>query len=73
MKGSDKWFGIDVPSDWTDVVVRAVVVAAVGFVVLQLKELYEAGALDTEASAIDAALIAGGIFALNAFLLWTKH
>lgn len=72
MKSSDKWFGIEVPEGWADVIVRAVTVAVVAFVVLQLKELYDAGVFDTPAAAVDAGLIAGGIFALNAFLMWTK-
>jgi hypothetical protein len=58
----------DVPVRWRDLLFRAVTTAAVAFVVLQAKELYDAGALDTPATAVDAALIAGGIFLLNATL-----
>jgi hypothetical protein len=43
----------------------------VAFVVLQAKEYYDAGAFDTPATAVDAGLIAGGIFLLNAVFKWT--
>ena len=54
------------PVGWVDVIVRAAKTAAVAFVVLQAKELFDAGALDTPATAADAGLIAGGVFLLYA-------
>jgi hypothetical protein len=60
------------PTGWADVVVSSVKVAVVAFVILQLKEWFDAGAFDTTATAIDAALIAGGVFVVNALLLWVK-
>ena len=63
------WISMDVPAGWADLFVRTVKVAVVGFVVLQSKEWFDAGAFDTPAAAVDAALIAGGTFALNAILL----
>jgi hypothetical protein len=54
------------------VLVRTIEVAVVAFVVLQLKEWLDAGAFDTPGTAADAALTAGGIFVLNAVLIWLK-
>lgn len=59
---------INVPNGWADVLVRTVMTAVVAFVVLQLKELVDAGAFDTPATALDAGLIAAGIFLLNAII-----
>ena len=66
------WFSIAVPARWADVFARAVLTAVVAFVVLQMKEWFDAGTFDTPATAVDAALIAGGIFLLNAILKWVK-
>jgi hypothetical protein len=67
-----KWSSIDVPAGWADVVVRTVKAALVAFVVLQLKEWFDAGVFDTPAAATDAALIAGGTLVVNAILKWAK-
>ncbi len=67
-----KWFGIDVPAGWANVFVRTVNAAVIAFLALQLKEWFDAGAFDTPAAAVDAVLIAGGTFALNAILKWAK-
>jgi hypothetical protein len=67
-----KWFSADAPAGWTSVTVRAVNVAVVAFVILQLKELYDAGAFDTPATAVDGALIGAGTFLLYAVLKWGK-
>ena len=67
-----KWFSIDAPAGWAAVFVRSVNVAVVAFVVLQLKEWYDAHSFDTPATAVDAALIAVGTFALSAILKWAK-
>ena len=66
MESFKHWLSIDAPTGWADLFVRTVKVAAVAFVVLQLKELYDAGSFDTLATAVDAVLIAGGTFVLNA-------
>jgi len=66
MERSRHWLGIDVPTGWDDVLVRSVKTAVVAFVVLQAKEWFDAGSFDTPATAVDAALIAGGVFLLNA-------
>ena len=63
---------LDVPAGWSDVFVRSVMTAVVAFVVLQLKEWFDAGIFDTPGTAVDAALIAGGIFALNAIIKLAK-
>jgi len=67
-----KWFSADAPTGWTGVAVRAVNVAVVAFVVLQAKEWFDAGAFDTPATAVDAALIGAGTFLLYAILKWGK-
>lgn len=67
-----KWLSADAPASWTAVSVRAISVAVVAFVVLQVKELYDAGAFDTPATAVDALLIGAGTFLLNAVLKWGK-
>ena len=72
MESFKKWFTIAVPAGWADVFVQTLKAALVAFVVLQLKELVDAGAFDTPSTAADAAWIAGGTFALNAILRWTK-
>ena len=66
MESSKNWLSLDAPAGWADLFVRIVKVAAVAFVVLQLKELYDAGRFDTLGTAVDAVLIAGGTFALSA-------
>ncbi|MGH7494835.1 MAG: hypothetical protein ACREOO_20880 [bacterium] len=57
---------------WSELLINAVKVAVVGFVVLQAKEYFEAGMLDTPATALDAGLIAAGVFVLNAILKLVK-
>jgi len=63
------WFGRDVPAGWTEASVRSVQAALVAFVILQAKELFDAGRFDTPATAVDAILIAIGIFLVNAIHL----
>ena len=72
MTKNQNWLRIDAPAGWTPVVIRSIQVAVVAFVTLQLKELFDAGAFDTPATAIDAGLIAGATFALNAIHMWVK-
>ncbi len=72
MKSFKKWLSIDVPAGWADVFIRTVKAAVIAFVVLQLKEWFDAGAFDTPATALDAALIAGATFALNAIHMRAK-
>jgi dolichyl-phosphate-mannose--protein O-mannosyl transferase len=61
-----------VPTRWADLALGSVKVALVAFVVLQLKEYYDAGMFDTVAVTVDAVLIAAGTFALNAILKMVK-
>ena len=72
MESLKKWFSIALPAGWDDVVVRTVKVAVVAFVMLHLKEWFEAGTLDTPDITIDSTWIAGGTLALNAILMWVK-
>jgi hypothetical protein len=66
------WLSMDIPAGWTELLIRTVKVALVAFVVLQLKELIDAGVFDTPATAIDALLIAGGTLVLNAIFMWAN-
>jgi hypothetical protein len=50
-------------------IIRTITVAVVGFVVLQVKEFVDAGRLDFGGTAVDALLIAAGVFVLNAVLM----
>ncbi len=65
MAGSKSWFSVDAPATWSDLLVRTVRVAVVAFVVLQLKELKDAGRFDTGGTAIDGLLIGAGTFLLH--------
>jgi flagellar motor protein MotB len=57
---------------WGDVFADTMKTALVAFVVLQIKELVDAGALDTKATAVDAVLIAVGILLVNAVIKWSR-
>jgi hypothetical protein len=61
-----------VPSGWRDLLMRAVKIAVVGFVVLQAKELVDAGMLDTKATAVDALLVAAGVLVVDALYKWAS-
>lgn len=65
---------IDVPASWGAVVSRAVTVAIVAFVVLQLKEFVDAGMFDTPGTGADALLVGVGVLVVNAILkvAWPK-
>lgn len=57
---------------WRDLMLTSVKILVVGFVILQAKEWFDAGSFDTPATAIDAGLIAAGVFVLNAVLKLLK-
>jgi hypothetical protein len=57
---------------WMDLLITSVKVAVVGFVVLQAKEWFDAGMFDTPATAMDAGMIAAGVFVLNAVIKLVK-
>lgn len=63
---------IDAPTRWEQVAFRAVTTAVIAFVVLQAKEYFDAGRFDTTGTGVDALLIGGGIFLVNAGLKWLK-
>lgn len=65
-------FTSDAPSSWGAVIARALTVAIVAFLVLQAKELYDAGMLDTPATAVDSLLIGVAMFLVNAVLKFGK-
>jgi small neutral amino acid transporter SnatA (MarC family) len=64
-----KWVSTDVAPGLNELIVRALKVFVVGFVVLQIKELVDAGLFDTAGTAMDAFLIAGGVFLIDAILM----
>ncbi|MCG3156167.1 MAG: hypothetical protein DKINENOH_02782 [bacterium] len=72
MENSTKSLSQGARSTWTDLLMSAIQVAVIGFVVLQAKEWFDAGTFDTPATALDAGLIAGATFLLNAILKLTK-
>lgn len=57
---------------WMGMLMTSIKVAVVGFVVLQAKEWFDAGMFDTPATAMDAGLIAAGVFVLNAVVKMVK-
>lgn len=64
-----KWFRMDIPAGWGQIIVRTIVVAVVAFVVMQAKEYIDAGQFDTMGTAADALLISGGVLIVNAILM----
>ena len=62
----------DVPAGWGAVATRSATTGVVAFVVLQAKEMFDAGRFDTPATAVDAVLIAAGVFLLNAIYKLAK-
>lgn len=73
MASSARTSEVAAPSGWRDLLMRAVKIAVVGFVVLQAKELVDAGMLDTKATAVDALLIAAGVLVVDAVLKWSNR
>lgn len=73
MASSARTSEVAAPSGWRDLLMRAVKIAVVGFVVLQAKELVDAGMLDTKATAIDAVLVAAAVLVVDAILKWANR
>ena len=69
MAGSGGWFGMDAPSSWGSLGARSLRVAVIAFLVMQGKELVDAGRLDTVGTSIDGALIGAATFLVHA-LFW---
>lgn len=63
---------VAVPAGWGAIFSNSAMIAIVGFVVLQLKELVDAGAFDTKATAVDAILIAAGVLVVSAIRKWLR-
>jgi hypothetical protein len=61
-----QWLNSDAPTTWAEVGARVATTGVVAFVVLQLKEYFDAGRFDTPATAVDATLVAVGVFLLSA-------
>lgn len=71
MAGSMSMLG-DAPATWAALAVRSLRVAAVAFVVMQTKELVDAGRLDTLGTSVDGALIGAGVFLFHALFARPK-
>jgi len=61
----------DAPATWGAVIVRALTVVVIVFVVLQVKELNDAGRFDTPGTGADALLSGVGMFLFSAVLKWS--
>ena len=61
----------DAPATWGAVIVRALSVAVIVFVVLQAKEIYDAGRPDYPGVGSDALLSGVGMFLFSAVLKWS--
>ncbi len=64
MAESKSGLALDNPATWSVLLIRTLKVAVVAFVVLQLKELKDAGRFDTGGTAVDGLLIGAGTFLL---------
>jgi hypothetical protein len=73
MASVTRWISREASVEWQELVFRAIEVAIITFVVLQLKELFEIGAFDTPASAGDAILIGAAVFVVNALIKLGKR
>jgi hypothetical protein len=69
MESWEKAFRMEIPAGWKALVIRTVLVAVVAFVVLQIKELVDAGRFDTAGTSVDALLVAAGVLLLNVILM----
>jgi hypothetical protein len=72
MESLQNWLSLALPAGWEDVIVRTVKVAVVAFVVMHVKEWFDAGRFDTPDIVLDSAWMAGGSLVLNAILMWVK-
>lgn len=60
------------PINWTDVVIRAIVIFVISFLTFHVKEYVDAGRFDTLDIAIDSLWIGGGSIIVNAVLLMLR-
>lgn len=51
---------------WKGIAIEALKIAVIAFVVLQLKEQYDANQFDTPANAVDGTLVGAGTFIVGA-------
>jgi len=73
MESWENAFSLEIPAGWKALVIRTILVAVVAFVVLQIKELVDAGRFDTAGTAVDALLVAAGVLILNAILMFVTR
>jgi hypothetical protein len=55
-------------ASWLDLVIESLKVAVIAFVVMQVKELIDAGTLDILGVLVDSLLIGAALFVVNAVL-----
>ena len=59
--------------DWLEVLISTLTVGVVAFLVLQIKELVDAGRLDTRGTMVDALLVSGGMLVLYVIQQFLKR
>jgi hypothetical protein len=58
--------------DWVEVLIGTLTVAVVAFLMLQIKEWFDAGRFDMRGTMVDAALVGGGMLILNSIQEFLK-
>lgn len=59
--------------DWLEVLISTLTVGVVAFLVLQIKEVVDAGRLDTRGTMVDALLVSGGMLVLYVIQQFLKR
>lgn len=67
-----KWLSIDAPTGINELITRAVKVAVIAFILLQIKEYIDASMFDTLATGTDALIIAAGVFVIDGILMLVR-
>lgn len=73
MEKSVKSSQLLLPVNWTDVIVRAVVIFVISFLVFHIKEFIDAGRFDTLDITIDSLWVAGGAVIVYAILMMFRR
>lgn len=73
MEKKAKSYQVLLPLDWTDVIVRAVVIFVISFLTFHVKEYVDAGRFDTLDITIDSLWVAGGAVIIYAILMMFRR
>jgi len=73
MEKTVKWNELALPVNWTDIIIRAVVIFLISFLTFHLKEYIDAGRFDTLDIIIDSLWLAGGSVIVNGVLLMIRR